>query len=73
MSWDASSDLASTLVAVAPSPPSSGLSLTVTAGSAAIAFPSSAPPPFDVLIQDQTVWPVKTNSEYARVQSIMGP
>ena len=66
MSWDASSDLASTLVAVAPSPPSSGLSLTVTAGAGAV-FPA---PPFDVLIQDAAVWPTRTTAELARVQSI---
>ena len=66
MPWDASSDLASTLVAVAPSPPSSGLSLTVTAGAGAV-FPA---PPFDVLIQDAAVWPTRTTAELARVQSI---
>jgi len=66
MAFDAHKNLAITAVATAPSPPTSGLSLVVTAGEAA-RFPA---PPFNATVWPASAIPTPVNAEVVRVTAI---
>lgn len=63
MAFDAHANLASSTIATAPSPPTSGTSLTVSAGEGA-RFPA---PPFNVTVWPAGTGPTKVNAEVLRV------
>jgi hypothetical protein len=68
MSFDSHANLAASLVAVAPSPASSGTSLTVTAGQGAL-FPAA---PFNCIVCPANTMPSTTNAEIVRVTNVAG-
>jgi hypothetical protein len=68
MSWDASSDNATSLIVAAPSPALSGLTVTVTTGDGA-SFPAA---PFWVAVHAETIWPTRVTRELVRVGSVSG-
>jgi hypothetical protein len=66
--YDAHKNFSYSTVAVAPSPATSGLSLTVAAGTGTL-FPT---PPFNCVIWPTGVQPTAANSEIVRVSNIVG-
>jgi len=68
--FDAHRNFGISTVAVAPSPPSSGTSLTLTAGDGAAIFTST--PPYNVTVCPASVLPSPTNAEIARVTARSG-
>jgi hypothetical protein len=66
MAFDAHSNLAISQVATAPSPPTSGTSLTVTTGQGAL-FPT---PPFNCTVWPSGVIPTTVNAEIIRVTAV---
>lgn len=68
MSFDVHTNLASSLVVTAPSPATSGTSLTVTAGQGAY-FPTA---PFNCTVCPAGVLPTPLNAEIVRVTAIVG-
>src|SRR5262245_8301232 len=68
MAFDAHKNFARSSVVVAPSPPSSGTSLTVAAGDGGL-FPT---PPFNVTIAPANTTPTSINAEIARVTARSG-
>ena len=68
MAFDQHKNLASSAVAVAPSPATTGTSLTVTSGQGVL-FPT---PPFNALISPTGVGATIANAEIVRVTNIVG-
>src|SRR4030095_6515907 len=68
MAFDAHKNFAISSVAVAPSPPLSGTSLTVTSGEGAV-FPAV---PFNVTVCPAGVLPTHVNAEIMRVTARSG-
>lgn len=68
MSYDAHTNFAYTTVATAPSPATSGTSLTVATGKGAL-FPAV---PFNATVWPASVQPLSTNAEIVRVTNITG-
>jgi hypothetical protein len=66
--FDQHANLWQSLVAVAPSPATSGVSLTVTAGDGAD-LPAA---PFDLVVSPAGVAPLRTNAEIIRIGVVTG-
>lgn len=68
MSYDAHANLAITNVATAPSPPTTGTSLTVTTGAGSL-FPAT---PFNCTIYPPSTIPTQSSAEIIRVTAVVG-
>lgn len=71
MPFDPHANLASSLVTIAPSPDTSGTTLTVSAGQGAL-FPNPSPIPFNCTVVPWNTFPTQANSEIVRVTAIVG-
>lgn len=71
MAFDPHANLAYSLVAVAPSPASSGTSLTLSTGDGAL-FPDPAGIGYEVTIWPTAEFPLQTNAEIVRVTAKVG-
>jgi len=68
MPFDQVANFAYSTVAIAPTPATTGTSLTVQPGDGA-KFPT---PPFNVTVWPNNVQPIQSNAEIARVTNIVG-